>query len=350
MTLLAFAKHILFCLGLALVSALVVRAMIDARVMDLPDARKAHSVPIPKSGGVGIVTAFLLGISVLYGFADFARIAAPYFRGVILAAAAIAIVSFADDVRDFPFAVKLAAQVLAALAAIGSGLVVRSLNLPLIGPQPLGLLAIPATLAWLLFATNAMNFIDGMNGLAAGTSLVAALFLAAIGWTQNADFVYFAGLLLAAGIGGFLPFNFPRARIFMGDVGSQFCGFMLAVLGVVAARFDRVDLSFLIVPMLLNGVLYDVAFTLVRRVLAGENPARAHRGHLYQVAARSGMDPRFVAVLHWAFAALGGIVSFGFIAAPSVLRPVLPLLLLMPQTIWTVVVVRAARRAQIGAW
>lgn len=350
MTLVAFAKHLLFCLGLAMVSALVVRAMIDARVMDVPDARKAHGTPIPKAGGVGIVTAFLLGISVLYGFADFSRIGDPYFRGVILAAAAIAVVSFADDVRDFPFVVKLAAQVVAALAAIGSGLVVRDLNLPLTGPVALGPLAVPATLVWLLFTTNAMNFIDGMNGLAAGTSLVAALFLAGIGWSQQADFLYFAGLLLAAGIAGFLPFNFPRARIFMGDVGSQFCGFMLAVLGVVAARFERVDLSFLIVPMLLNGVLYDVAFTLVRRILAGENPARAHRGHLYQVAARAGMDPRLIAVLHWGFAALGGIASLGFIAAPTALRPLLPPLLLVPQLIWTVVVLRAARRAAIGHW
>jgi UDP-GlcNAc:undecaprenyl-phosphate GlcNAc-1-phosphate transferase len=340
MTLLAFAKHMLFCLGLAMVSALVVRAMMDARVMDVPDPRKAHATPIPKGGGVGIVTAFLLGISVLYGFADFSRIADPYFLGVILAAVAIAVVSFADDVRDFPFIVKLAAQVLAAAAAIGSGLVVRSLNLPGVGPVPLGVLAVPATLAWLLFATNAMNFIDGMNGLAAGTSLVAALFLAGIAWSQQADFVYFAGLLLASGIAGFLPFNFPRARIFMGDVGSQFCGFMLAVLGVVAARFTSVDLSFLIVPMLLSGVLYDVAFTL----------ARAHRGHLYQLAARAGMDPRFVAMLHWGFAALGGLASLGFVAAPTAMRPVLPPLLLVPQLIWTAVVLRAARRVDIGRW
>ena len=350
MTLLAFGKHLLFCLGLAMVSALVVRAMMDARVMDVPDARKAHGTPIPKGGGVGIVTAFMLGISVLYGFADFSRIADPYFRGVILAAAVIAIVSFADDVRDFPFVVKLAAQVLAALAAVGSGLVVRSLNLPLIGAVPLGLLAMPATLAWLLFTTNAMNFIDGMNGLAAGTSLVAALFLAGIGWSQRADFVYFAGLLLAAGIAGFLPFNFPRARIFMGDVGSQFCGFVLAVLGVAAARFDAVEMSFLLVPCLLNGVLYDVAFTLARRALAGERLTQAHRGHLYQVAHRAGMDARWVAALHWGFAALGGLVIIAFVHAPSQGKVWLPLLLLLPQIAWTAAVALLARRAGLARW
>ena len=83
-----------------------------------------------------------------------------------------------------------------------------------------------------------MNFIDGLNGLAGGVALIAAGFLAAIAAAYGGWFAYFAALLLAAGLAGFLPFNFPRARIFMGDVGSQFCGFMLAVLGVVASRLE----------------------------------------------------------------------------------------------------------------
>ena len=93
---------------------------------------------------------------------------------------------------------------------------------------------VPLTLAWVLFATNAMNFIDGLNGLAAGVSALAAAILAAIAAAYGGWFVYFAGLLLVAGLVGFLPFNFPRARIFLGDVGSQFCGFVLAVLAVAA--------------------------------------------------------------------------------------------------------------------
>ena len=94
----------------------------------------------------------------------------------------------------------------------------------------LGWLGAAGDAGWILFATNAMNFIDGLNGLAAGTALVACGFLALIAAGQGGWFVYFAAMLLAAGLVGFLPFNFPRARIFMGDVGSQFCGFVLAVL------------------------------------------------------------------------------------------------------------------------
>ena len=145
------------------------------------------------------------------------------------------------------------------------------------------------TLGWILFATNAMNFIDGLNGLASGVAAIAGLFLALIAALAGGWFVYFAALLLAAGLIGFIPFNFPRARIFMGDVGSQFCGFVLAVLGVAASRFESVEMSFLLVPLLLSGVLYDVAFTLGRRILAGERVTVAHRGHLYQVANRAGM-------------------------------------------------------------
>ena len=351
MTLVAVLRHLVFAAGIALVSAVVVRAMINVRVMDLPNDRSSHAMPTPRGGGVGIVVGFLLGIAVLYGFASFARLADPYFRGVILASIAIAVVGFVDDVRDWPFIVKLAAQVAAALAAVGSGLYVEVFRLPGVGPVDLGWVAGAAvTLGWILFATNAMNFIDGLNGLASGTALVACGFLAGIAAVEGGAFVYFAALLLGAGIAGFLPFNFPRARIFMGDVGSQFCGFVLAVLGVAASRFDAVELSFLLVPMLLSGVLYDVAFTLARRALAGERLTQAHRGHLYQVAQRSGMDARAVAMAHWGFAALGGVACLGFIAAPSPLKPWLPLALLLPQLAWTLHVAALARRAGLGQW
>ncbi len=350
MSLSAFLHHLAFCAALAMVSAMVVAAMMSARVMDRPDARKSHSVPTPKGGGVGIVVAFMLGITMLYGYADFARLADGYFRGVILAAFAIAVVAFLDDLRDWPFTIKLIAQTLAALAAVGSGLYMRTANLPYFGAVDLGWLGIAATLAWILFVTNAMNFIDGLNGLAAGTALVACGFLAFVAAGQGGWFVYFAAMLLAAGLVGFLPFNYPTARIFMGDVGSQFCGFVLAVLGVAAARFDAVVMSFLLVPCLLAGVLYDVAFTLTRRALAGERITQAHRGHLYQVAQRSGMDARWVAAVHWGFSALGGLVCIAFVGAPSAAKVVLPLLLLIPQLLWTVVVVALARRAGLGSW
>ena len=305
MTLLALMKHLVFCAALALVSAAGVRAMIGAGVMDQPDARKVHARPVPKGGGVGVVVAFMVGILVLYRYAEFSRLGDPYFRGVIVAAAAIAIVAFLDDTRDWPFWVKLAGQLGAAMLAVSSGLVVASVNLPLIGPVGLGWAAAPATVAWILFATNAVNFMDGLNGLVAGAAALACAVLAGVAAAHAGWFVYFAALLLLSGLVGFLPFNFPRARIFLGDVGSQFCGFVLAVLGVAAGRFQGVELSVLLVPLLLFGLLWDVAFTLVRRLLAGERVTEAHRGHLYQVAHRAGLGAVRVTLVQWGVRAVG---------------------------------------------
>ena len=350
MTRVAFLRHLAFCGALALVSAMVVSAMISARIMDRPDARKAHTRPTPKGGGVGGVVAFMLGIAVLYGYADFARLGDSYFRGVIIAALAIAVVSFLDDLYDWPFTIKLATQLLAALAAVGSGLYMHNINLPYLGAVDTGWAGIAGTLVWILFVTNAMNFIDGLNGLAAGTTLVACAFLAFVAAGQGGWFVYFASMVLAAGLAGFLPFNFPRARIFLGDVGSQFCGFIMAVLGIAVARFDTVEISFLLVPCLLSGVLFDVAFTLARRTLAGDRITQPHRSHLYQIAHRSGMDPRAIAAIHWGFAAMGGLVCVAIAHAGPEWRAVLPFFLIPPQLFWLADVARRARRAGIGRW
>lgn len=350
MTRLALFHHLAFAACLAVLSAAVVRLMIAARVMDAPDARKAHSRPTPKGGGVGIVASFMIGVLVLYRFAHFSRLVEPYFLGVIAASALIAIVSFFDDLYDWPFTVKLAAQLAAAVAAVATGVYVRDYRLPYVGPLYVGWIGGPATLAWIVFVTNAMNFIDGLDGLAGGVSLIAAAFLAGIAASHGAWFAYFAALLLAAGLIGFLPFNFPRARIFMSDVGSQFCGFVLAMLGVVASRFDGVQLSLLLVPMLLSGVLFDVLLTLCRRALRGERLTAAHRGHLYQVAQRAGVPSVAVAAVHWGFALFGGVCCLLFVAAPSPLKPFVPLLTMLPQLGWIGVVVVCARTAGISRW
>ena len=346
----ALAHHLLFCAALAVVSAAIVAAMARVGVMDRPGARSSHTVPTPKGGGVGVVAAFLLGMLALYRFADFARLAEPYFRGVILAAAGIALVAFLDDLLDWPFVVKLGAQVAAAGLAAASGLWLRDLRVPVLGEIQLGWLGVPATLVWVVAATNAMNFIDGLNGLASGVSAIACVFLAAIAAGQGAWFVYFAALILVAGLLGFLPFNYPRARIFLGDVGSQFCGFVLAVLGVAAGRFEGVELSLLLVPMLLAGVLFDTGFTLLRRLLAGERITEAHRGHLYQVAHRSGMPAARVTLVEWGFAAWGGLCCLGFVAAGEGAKPWVALLVLPPQLLWLAYVVRRARRAGLARW
>jgi UDP-GlcNAc:undecaprenyl-phosphate GlcNAc-1-phosphate transferase len=348
--LLALPRHLALMAGLAIFSGIIVRVMISIGVPDRPDARKAHQSTTPKSGGVGIVAAFMLGVLLLYRYGQVSRLTEGYFIGVIAAAFLMAAISFLDDLLDLSFVIKLATQLLAAAAAAASGLWLHVLALPYAGTIDLGWAGIGLTIFFLLYVTNAMNFIDGLNGLAAGVTFIACLFLAGIAGIYGGFFVYTASLLLAGGVLGFLPFNFPKAKIFMGDVGSQFCGFMLALFGVAAARFETAPLSFLLVPLLLSGVLYDVTFTLIRRILARENIARAHNGHLYQVVRRAGLDAQLVALWHWGFTVIGGLTAIGFLAAPTLVKPLVLVPAMLVQLSWTGYVVQRARRAKLGKW
>jgi len=348
MTLHAFLTHLAVALGLALISALVVRLMIAHPILDHPNARSSHSRPTPRGGGIGIVVAFTLGMGILYWQAEYARLPGPQFLGVIGAALAIAAVSLWDDARDLRFAVKLAAQALAALVAIGSGLELQRLAVPGLGIVQLGAIGPLLTLFWILGCTNAVNFMDGLDGLVGGTIFLALLILCAIAENQGGWFVYLASLMLAAGLLGFLPFNLHPARIFMGDVGSQFLGFMVAILAVAAARFDAAEVSFMLVPLLLFGLFFDATFTLMRRAAMGLNITAAHRTHLYQMAQRSGMGVRQVAAVHWGFVLAYGVLALAFMRLEPAIKPLVLAPALGVQVIWLAYVHARMRRAGLS--
>jgi len=245
---------------------------------------------------------------------------------------------------NWPFAPKLLAQLAACLAVMLCGDVAARLVLPSGAVVPFGLAGVVLTLGWLLFVTNAVNFIDGLNGLAAGSVLIACCLVAAA-----STVVRFEALALAAGIVGFLPFNYPRARIFMGDVGSQACGFLMADMAVTAARDP---LASLVVPLALLPILADVLFTLARRAWTGARLTQAHRGHLYQVAQRAGVPAWLVSALYWAMASWGGLcgvllAQLGGGAGAAVLACAAAA---APLVGWAAWVVGRARQARIGAW
>lgn len=341
-------QHLGFALLLALLSAGAVRLMIAWPILDHPNARSAHARPVPRGGGLGVVLAFVAGMLTLFLAARYARIAEPEFLGVIAAAVAIAAVGLADDVRDLSARLRLAAQCGAALVAVGTGLVVTRLAIPWVGVVELGPFGVALTLLWIVGCTNAVNFMDGLDGLVGGTLLIAAAALALVAALQEGWFVYAGALFLAAGFAGFLPFNLHPARIFMGDVGSQFAGFTFAVLAVAAARFDTVQLSFLVVPLLLFGLLFDAAFTLARRALMGERLAEGHRTHLYQLAQRSGVGVRRVAAVHWGFAVFHALLALAFLEMHGRFKPLVVLPALAVQLGWLWFVMRRMRAAGIG--
>ncbi|MBE7212314.1 MAG: hypothetical protein INR65_14935 [Gluconacetobacter diazotrophicus] len=340
------------CVLLAALSAAVVRGMIGLAVMDVPGARSAHARPVPRGGGAGLVAAILAGVPALlalqpaHGAPD-----KPWWRtGVLLGAVALlAGVCWVDDRRGLrpgpKFLAQAAASVLAMAAAWAGWNAVP-------GGVPGAIAAGMVALGWMLFVVNAANFIDGLNGLAAGsTALCGALAcVLATGSGMGGAF----GLATAAGLAGFLPFNYPKARIFMGDIGSQVCGLVVGVLPLLALRNTagtgtgwRIAIeAALPVPLMFAGILWDVLFTLGRRFLAGERLTQAHRGHLYQVAARCWLPPTAVAALYWGFVAWGAAMAVSLRDRPVAAAAGT----MLPPLCWTVLVAARARRTGIGRW
>ena len=298
-----------------MISTVITGLMTRVGVLDHPGPRSSHFRPVPKGGGVGIVAASLLGLAMLPGAAT-PRIAIA--GGGILVAA----IGYWDDRHDFRPSVKFSVQLLAALLPALLGLTPGITSWPAINAA--------ISVCWLLLVTNAVNFMDGLNGLSAGTAAIAAAGFGLSGLTQG----------LIAGILGFLPWNYPRARIFMGDVGSQFCGYAVGVLALIGWGGPHP----LLVPFALAAQLLDVCFTLVRRLRAGDRITQAHRGHLYQLANRCGVADWLVSLVYWALAGWGvvlGLLPF---------RPVMVIPLILPFALWAAYVLVRARRASIGRW
>ncbi|MEW6220514.1 MAG: glycosyltransferase family 4 protein [Thermodesulfobacteriota bacterium] len=340
----AFLTHILFGLGLTALSAAITWLMASrVRILDIPNQRSSHSQPTPRSGGVAIVLTFLVGLAAIFLWGDRTPIGRPYFQGFLAASMIVALISFADDVRPRPLLVRLAVQTAASLAVLAAGIVIDEIGFPWQGTIALGWLAWPVSLLWILGLTNAFNFMDGLDGLAAGVAVLVSLLFALITLSQGSTFVYITCYAVAAGALGFLAFNFSPARIFMGDVGSAFLGFVFATLAIIAARYDHSHTSFFVMPLLVMGFLFDTAFTLIRRWRAGEKVTEGHRSHLYQLLARSGWSHRQVSLLHYGMVVLqgGGAILMLHITGDQRVLIFIPFLLLHSLYAW--LVIRRAR-------
>jgi UDP-GlcNAc:undecaprenyl-phosphate GlcNAc-1-phosphate transferase len=346
MTFSAFLTHLAFASGLFALSALLTRLMLHrVRIMDLPNERSSHQAPTPKSGGISIVCTFLVGAAAIFFIGDKTRIREDYFIGFVFSAVLIAGISFFDDIRRRAFAAKLGTQLFSVVLVLAFGIVVDQLTFPRFGVVDLGWWGYPLTFLWIMGLTNAFNFMDGLDGLAAGAAVIVSAFFCAITFSQGSNFVYITCYALLAGSLGFLVFNFPPARIFMGDVGSAFLGFSFAVLAIIAARYDQSHTSFLVMPLLLFNFIYDTFFTFVRRLLRGERVLEAHRSHLYQLLNRTGRSHRFVTLFHYAVCIAQGIGAITMVGITGNQRMLVFLPFLVFQLIYTVVVMRRARAA-----
>ncbi len=350
MALHALLLHIAFCLVLAGLSAVLTRLLVTRGwMLDHPNTRSSHTAAVPRAGGIAIALTFLAGLAVYAAVSGESHVNDGFFQGFAAAVVAIFVVSVADDLLTVNFTTKLGTQVAATVVVLVTGTVLWRVPVPGLGPVSLGLAGPVLTGLWIVGLTNAFNFMDGLDGLAAGQAVVAAAAFLLVTSLQGSDFVYLMSYMLLAGAAGFLVYNFPPARIFMGDSGSQFLGFTFALLAVIAARYDHAQTSFLVMPLLFLSFIWDTALTFARRLWRGERVTEGHRDHLYQRLNRSGWSHRAVTLLHLAVAAAQGAGALILVHIPGNAR----LLVFVPFLVWqagyTLWVDRRLRRAAVDA-
>jgi UDP-GlcNAc:undecaprenyl-phosphate GlcNAc-1-phosphate transferase len=264
-------------------------------IVDAPDGfRKLHARHIPLAGGLAVILACggtaVIGMATGFAWARNIREFMPLSLGIAGGAVLIGFVGLLDDRYRLRGRQKLLGQVAAGALAIAGGLVID--HVTLCGWQiDLGPLAVPVTLCWLLGAINALNLIDGVDGLATSVGIVMCLTLCLISMVGGQFGDAAATATLAGALMGFLPFNWRPARIFLGDTGSMFIGYMLGVLAIRGNLKGPATVA-LVAPVAIWAIpLFDVVIAILRRKLTGQSIYATDRGHLHHVLQRFGLGP-----------------------------------------------------------
>lgn len=270
--------------------------------VDQPDSRKVHKRIMPRLGGLGIFAAFML----------MTLLGVPFSHpvvGVILGGSLVFLVGMLDDLFQLSPWIKLLGQSLAAAVAIYFGVTVDFLTNPFDGQLNLGWLGIPLTFLWIVGITNAINLIDGLDGLAAGVSSIAAATIGLLAYSQGQDMVFALAFILVAAVLGFLPYNFFPARTFMGDGGSNFLGFILACLAVMGLTKTAAVIS-LFVPIVILGIpIFDTFFAIIRRISNRAPIFKPDKAHLHHRLMAIGLSHRSSVLSIYAISAFFGGVA-----------------------------------------
>ena len=308
-----FQTKMLAYVVLALLVALVVSFLMTPVVktfaykvgaIDVPkDARRMHKVPIPRLGGLAIFIGFMVSILL------FAEIT-PELRSILLGAVMIVVLGVVDDIMALPAMLKFVVQIVAALIPATHGVTILAFSNPNIFSNNLywvlGSLSIPFTVLWIVAITNSVNLIDGLDGLANGVSAISATTMLVIALVSDQSAV---AVVLAALVGacvGFMPYNMNPAKMFMGDTGATFLGYILATMSIQGLFKYYAVISF-VVPFLILGLpIFDTTFAFIRRIAHGQSPMHPDRSHIHHRLIDMGLNQKqAVATLYVISAILG---------------------------------------------
>ncbi len=272
--------------------------------VDRPNYRKVHARIMPRLGGLAIFGSFLVGYFVLRPEDSTALY-------IVLGAVMIIITGVLDDMFEITAKAKLLGQFIAAGIVIYGGLQIDFINLPFGGQLDFGYFSIPLTILWIVGITNAINLIDGLDGLAAGVSTIALVTLAGMAFMMGDTFVFAMAAILAASCAGFLFYNFHPAKIFMGDSGSLFLGYMIGVLALLG--FKNITVISLIIPIIMLGVpISDTFFAIVRRYRLKQPLSAPDKSHLHHCLLNVGFTHRQTVLIIYALASMFGVAALIF--------------------------------------
>lgn len=292
-------------------------------VYDKPDARKVHKGLMTRLGGLGIFAGFVCGF-ILYG--DFSR---PM-MGLLAGSAFVTMVGFYDDIKNISPKLKLLGQIIAAVILMVFGLRLEFFTIPFTDSIiDLGIFSYPLTLLWVVGVCNAVNLIDGLDGLASGVSAVAALSIGVVAYASGMISVAVVCVVLLGSILGFLRWNFHPAHLFMGDCGSLFLGFILAVLSLMDIS-EGVTMIGLAVPIIILGIpILDTFFAIIRRKLSHKPIFEADKGHFHHRLLSMGLSHRDTVLIIYAITFFFGTIAVLITLLPTVFSILISLLALL---------------------
>ncbi len=291
----------LLCAALLAAATTPIVKMIARKVgaMDVPsDERRMHKTPIPRMGGLAIFIAFIVSV-VLFTKID------KEMRGILLGATIIVILGVLDDILALRALPKFAVQIGAAILVVVHGCRIENF----MGIHLADWLSYPVSVIWIVTITNAVNFIDGLDGLAAGVSAISAGAMLVVALLV-ADFA--SAVMLAAIVGacvGFIPYNFNPAKIFMGDTGSTFLGFMLSTISIYGLFKMYAIISFAVPFLVLGLPIFDICFAVIRRLSKGQSPMHADREHVHHRLIDMGFSQKQAVAIAYMLSAILGMVA-----------------------------------------
>lgn len=307
-----FFLFIAFTISLlvALLTTPFVRVLaVKFRIVDRPDNRKIHTTETPYLGGVAIFIGVMTTYLIFWPAHDH-KIA------IIVGGVIMLVTGFLDDKFNLKPVAKLLGQFLAATVIISSDLLIDKINIPFFGEIYLQNLSVIVTLIWIIAVANAINLIDGLDGLAGGVTTIALLSIFAMAMMDQNYVVAFLCIIVIGSNMGFLYHNFYPAKIYMGDSGSLFLGYMIAVISMLGL-FKNVALFSFIIPLLVIAVpILDTLFAIIRRARSGESVMIADRKHIHYQLLNAGLSHRGAVMVIYVFSALFGIIAVLFSYSP----------------------------------